>query len=77
MSSSNSNWHSLLYSTGILLLLCGVPGIIGTAFLLCLGGELGQKDAFQFAWLMLIVVVPLGSGLWAIAIYLSKRGGSG
>ena len=77
MKASNSTWHSLLYSTGILLLFCGVPGVIGAGFLLWLNGNFGQVAAFQFTWLLLAVVVPLGSGLWAIAILLSKWRDSG
>ena len=65
-------WHGLLYSTGILLLICGSPAVVFFAFAMWLAGSVRFEEASQFGLLFLAVIVTLGGGLWIIAIVLSK-----
>lgn len=69
MKSKEPIWHGLLYSTGILLLVCGSPGFVCFVLVMWLAGSLMWV---HFGLLMLTIMVPLGGGLWFIAIVLSK-----
>jgi hypothetical protein len=63
-------WHSLMYSTGILLIVCGIPGAIATSFLLMFGPDhLDRSDALHFGCYMIGAEVVIAVCL----LYFAKR----
>lgn len=72
MKNETPAWHGLMYSTGILLCLLGMPAIIVSAVLLWLTGDMTQSQAAGFGGVMLGIVVPLAIGLWLGAAPISR-----
>lgn len=66
-------WHSLMYSSGMLMSICGVPAIPLAALLLWLKGTVTFPVAIYFSGIMLAFVIPLAASLWLGAIFISKR----
>jgi len=64
-------WHSLMYSTGILLIVCGIPGTILVAFVL-MGDRavhLDRSEALLFGGCMIAAEVIIAG----IFLYVTER----
>ena len=67
-------WHSLMYSTGILLIVCGIPGVIVAAIMLMFGRDhLDRSQALLFGSCMVGAVVIIGGILLFAAERITKR----
>jgi len=63
-------WHSLMYSTGILLIAGGIPAAVGTSFLLVFGpNHVDRSDALRFGGCMIGAEVAIA----VVLLYLAKR----
>jgi predicted membrane protein len=63
-------WHSLMYSTGILLIVGGIPGAIATSFLLMFGRDhIDRSDALRFGCYMIGAEVVIA----VVLLYFAKR----
>jgi hypothetical protein len=71
-------WHSLMYSTGIMLIVGGIPAAILTSFLLTVDTHpLSRSDAFHFGVCMVGAEGIIASILLIVAGWITKhrRGG--
>jgi len=67
-------WHSLMYSTGMMLIVAGVPAAIVTSLLLLVGpNPMSRPDAFHFGLCMVIAEVVIASILLFVARKISKN----
>ncbi len=68
-------WHSLLYSTGFLLIVCGIPATVALAFLSTSHGlfNLTASDALRFGAYMVASEALLAGALLFVAEFITKR----
>ncbi|MDB6063959.1 MAG: hypothetical protein JWR26_167 [Pedosphaera sp.] len=65
-------WHSLMYSTGLLLIV-GIPGSILAAFFIMADGRFDRSDAFLFGGCMVGAQVVIAGILLFVARLVSKH----
>jgi hypothetical protein len=66
-------WHSLLYSTGYMLLVCGVPLGVSTAFFLPRKDQISSSDAIIYGGILTGATLLLGAGSLLVARLISKQ----
>ena len=68
-------WHSLMYSTGFLLILCGIPGTVLLTFLFIHNkhSRLDGSEAMLFGGCMIALKLVIGGVLLFVAEKISKR----
>ena len=66
-------WHSLMYSTGILLLVCGLPGTALLPFVLVREKSLDRSDALMFGLSMFVAEALIAGILLFFAGQITKR----
>lgn len=72
-----TRWHGLMYSTGILLIVCGIPATVLISLLLYftgLGIGLDRPQAMVFGGCMIGAEVIIASILLYVAKRITKRG---
>ncbi len=71
--SRYQNFVSLMCSSGIMLLVCGVPGMIVAGLLEYWTGKMDEPEAFVFAGSMTLLTAVTRAILLPIGLYLDKR----
>jgi hypothetical protein len=68
-------WHSLMYSTGILILLLGIPGTVMAVLLIAnrSNPQLSMSQSFAASGVMVGAELVLALGLLAVAKWISVR----
>ena len=68
-------WHSLMYSAGILLIVCGIPATIILAFVIRGDGgvRLDRSEALLFGGCMIAAEVAVAGILLYVAEKITKR----
>jgi len=68
-------WHSLMYSTGLLLLVCGIPATVVLSFWLTSerSAHLSATEALRFGVCMVLCEVLLAGVLLLVAERITKR----
>lgn len=68
-------WHSLMYSTGFLLLVCGIPATVALSFLSTSRGlfNLTSSEALRFGAYMVASEALLAGILLFVAEFITKR----
>ncbi len=71
--SKYENFVSLMCSSGIMLVICGIPAMPLVALLEYFTGRMPWTGAFLFAAYMTPLVAITGGILWWLGLYLAKR----
>jgi hypothetical protein len=68
-------WHSLMYSTGFLLLVCGIPAtvLLSILFMSERSVHLTRSEALGFGLCMVVVEAFLGGVLLLVAMLITKH----
>jgi len=71
---ANPAWHSLMYSTGILLFVCGIPGTaLYSLLFLRKQYDLPTSEALHIGIYMIAAEVFIGGSLLLLARWITKR----
>jgi nitrate reductase gamma subunit len=68
-------WHSLMYATGILLIVCGIPAtiIVTFVFMADRAVHLDRSEALLFAGCMIVAEIVIAGILLYVAERITKR----
>ena len=73
VTGRRSVWHGLMYSTGYLLIICGLPGTCVAALVFFLNGTMTKWEAVRFVAVLIGLEVLIAGVLLGVASFIMRQ----